>query len=240
MQLSAHCYALNALGVVQYLPRDSWKITVAAKSAAVRPTAVAAPAAAEALLAQLESAPVAAAESSKKTVNFTKVAPLAAETIAATPAQTQPLQPLKLALWQAGEEWLFIADVSSQLPTSAEQKLLANIARALHTSPLAALELIEWPLPGAGVAPCEDPFGHEFLSVLFDARFQSRLTQKVVWLASRDEIDLAAVIGPQAVASMAGLVQLQVPSLPRLLADPALKARCWERLRPHVLPRQSG
>lgn len=239
MQLSAHCNALNALGVVQYLPRDSWKITAAAKSAAVRPTAVAAPAA-EALLAQLESAPVAAAESSKKTVNITKVAAPAAETIAATPAQAQPLQPLKLALWQAGEEWLFIADVSSQLPTSAEQKLLANIARALQSSPLAALELIEWPLPGAGVAPCEDSSGHEFLSVLFDARFQSRPTQKVVWLASRDEIDLAAVIGPQAVASMAGLVQLQVPSLPRLLADPALKARCWEKLRPHASPRQSG
>ena len=238
MQLSAHCHALNALGVVQYLPRDSWKIAAVAQSGAVRPTAVAAPAA-EALLAQLESAPVAAAEPSKKTVNISEVAAPAAESITATPAQTQPLQPLKLALWQAGEEWLFLADVSSQLPTSAEQKLLANIARALHTSPLAPLELIEWPLPGASEQPCEDPFGHEFLSVLFDARLQSRPAQKVVWLTSNDAIDLGAVIGAQAVATMAGLVQLQIPSLARMLSDPALKAQSWARLCPHVVPSQS-
>ncbi|MDC0404301.1 hypothetical protein OAM26_04655 [Porticoccaceae bacterium] len=238
MQLSVHCLVLKALGVVQYLPRDSWKIAAVAQNAAVRPTAVTAPAA-EALLAQLESAPVAAAERSKKTDNISEVAAPVAEPIAATPAQTQPLQPLKLALWQAGEEWLFIADVSSQLPTSAELKLLANIARSLQTSPLAALELIEWPLPGAGVAPREDSSGHEFLSVLFDARFQNRPTQKVVWLASSDAIDLAAVIGAQAMASMAGLVQLQIPSLARMLSDPTLKAQSWARLCPYVVPSQS-
>lgn len=223
---------LAALGVVQYLPRDRWQLHSAAPAPAVPRPAVAPAPAATALLAQLESA----ANSAERPVAATP-APAQPAPTAASSAPATVAEPLALALWQAGAEWLFIADASAQLPSSGEQKLLANIARAIQAANLTPLELIEWPLAGT-TADADDPHGHDFLAVLFEARLRSRPVKKVLWLAADQR--LSARLGSQALATMAGLVQLQLPSLAQMLAEPARKAHCWSQLQPHLAANSGG
>lgn len=228
---------LAALGVVQYLPRDRWQLPVSVDLRAPRPNKLAAPAA-QALLAELQDA--APAERSAPPAPAVATQPPALEPAAlVAPSSETAGEPFKLAFWQAGDEWLFIADVSARLPSSAEQKLLANIARAARAPALAPLELIEWPLAGSVAAVSEDPRGEEFLAVLFEARWQSRPSKRIAWLAA-EERPLEQALGAPAVATMAGLLQLQLPSLAAMVADPSLKAACWSLLRPHLAPLASG
>jgi len=219
---------LAALGVVQYLPRDSWQLPVSVDLRAPGPSKVAAPAA-RALLAKLQDTPPTELPAAPQPAVATQ--PSAVEPSAPAAAG----EPFKLALWQAGAEWLFIADVSARLPSNAEQKLLANIARSAQAPTLAPLELIEWPLASTVTDSSEDPRGEEFLAVLFEARWQSRPSKRIAWLAA-DERPLEKVFGAAAVATMAGLLQLQLPSLATMVADPSLKAACWSLLRPHLAP----
>ncbi len=237
-----HCLA--ALGVVQYLPRDSWQLAVSSAPAQPKLSKVAAPAAAQALLAELSSDSPSAAQQPVAA----RSTPAAAEpALIATPPTTvsapaspaaapvppaEPVAPLRLALWQADQQWLFIADVSQQLPTNAEQQLLANIASALNAPRLSALELVEWPLAGDSSAAADDPLGHEFLAVLMDARLQSRPVKRVALFSDGD---LLARIGAGAGRAMAGLAQVALPPLSAQLADGGCKRRCWQSLKPYAV-----
>lgn len=233
MQSEQRQHCLAAFGVVQYLPRDSWQLAATVATPAAKASRVAAPPAAAALLAELAD----------------PVAPAAAEVVAAlTPAysvqaSTAPnasLQaaatPLQLALWQTDDQWLFIADA---LPAHREQQLLANMAGALDVPRLNAPELIEWPLAGDAHAS-DDPLGHEFLAVLFDARLQNRPVKRVVLLSDTANGGLVARLGERAANAMAGLAQISLPSLGAMLADSSLKRSSWQALQPYRTPADGG
>lgn len=221
-----HCLA--ALGVVQYLPRDSWQLPAGSAPVQPKQSKVAAPAAAQALLAELGGDSRAAPAQPPAEV---VPAAIAAPQLAPTPAPpVEPAAPLRLALWEADQQWLFIADVSQQLPTSREQQLLANIASALNAPRLGALELVEWPLAGDSSA-ADDPLGHEFLAVLIDARLRSRPVKRVALFSDGDLLER---IGAGAGRAMAGLAQVALPPLSAQLADGACKQRCWQSLKPYA------
>ena len=245
MDPSRQHHYLQALGIVQYVPRDTvyedvdapGDIETKPKNRATQPEQATSRAAAKpvdvaALVnLKLDAEPVA------KGVKPPPQKALEEDSQPATNIE------VKLSLWQVTESLLVCTLVEGELANRAEMELLTNILNAIGCGikQLPQMDLLEWPpYPNAAGDEAEV---REFITMSMEARVVKNPIKSVLllgdgaanWLTSEDAGKQSDSGKLTLSANTNGLL---IPSLGEMIAQPQLKAVAWQRLQ-SLLPKAS-
>ena len=231
---------LNALGIVQYVPRDAPAADFDQEL----------PQNADAVPASFEDAPALneMPQEVKQVVSprrhladldletERKPEPVIQPKVASSDveiAEPQKRIELRLALWQLGDDMLICSELEGQVPQRGEMQLLGNILQAIGRGdyPLPPFDVIEWPpanLPAAG----GELEVRDFMHTLLQARLSQRPVRHLLLMGE----DLQRWVLPQASdlsenQRFADAQVLHTPSLPKMLQTPLRKRDAWQVLR---------
>ena len=253
MDPSLQHHYLQALGIVQYVPRDtvyedveaSGDIETRPENAATQPEPATSGAAAKSVdVAALVNLDLDAKPSAQVSKATPKKAPKQAPKI--SPKEDSQLASnieVKLSLWQVTESLLVCTLVEGELANQTEMELLTNILNAIGCGikQLPQMDLLEWPPYPNAVG--DEAEVREFLTMSLEARVAKSPIKSVLLLGDGAANWLASEYAGQQSDSgeltlSANTSGLLIPSLGEMIAQPQLKAVAWQRLQ-RLLPKAS-
>lgn len=254
MSTNLRDWYLDALGVVQYRPRQEGAVDIPFH-VEIQP--------------QPELQPQRKSTSQPRTVNAEEIPPIrdAAQEISpdktvskespqkveSTPVQpdsAQPIEPFRIACWQQGDDLLVIhALPPGNVPMPEERDLLCNMLRAIDrlVTEMPAADYIDWPLtPGE---PSDIQGAKSMLSVFLDTRIRKCGVLRVLLMGelparlflpsqtAMAQADFEEVLGK--IEDLPGGARaIVIPSLQDMLTTVSSKQVAWRALQKLLVPRE--
>lgn len=249
MANAPHNQYLQALGIVQYVPRELPLVSIAAQPA-VETFKSSPPASEIDVKSEPVNKPVSTSVESREamTKSMAQLGNIGAEDklkvsrvkLADIASASEPQAPsdiaVKFALWQPTDEVLVCSSVEDSLPDPEQILLLGNILQAMGqgSGQLPQMDIVEWP-PYPNASGDTDEV-REFLATLIRARINSKSAKILLlmgdaasqWLLTTDE--KAAVANGQ-VSVFGQVTALLVPSLKEMIEQPSSKRKTWQTIR---------